>query len=454
MRTGINLFLILCCAVTACARDEVRRDFQKTVALPSGRSLRVVHSQGNVNVRTQSKGEVSIQADIRCSADRTEDARDFCNRIQIRVDESGTGAVVRTEYPNNSFFSGRRTSSYSVSLEITMPDTAPLELRNQFGSVTVQNLHAPAIVNSGNGRVTFLNGRGRQRIDNSFGDVEVRTNEGEVTVVNTNGAVLATDVTGTLDISDRFGDVRVRNAGAGVTIHSGNGKVDVEHAAGAAQISDSFGDVRVWDAKSGVTVQNQNGKVEATDVSGIADLRTSFGPVKFSRMAKDVTARSQNGSVTGDTVGGSVRAETSFGAVDLRGVKGYARVTAGNAGIRLNDIGGEVYAKTSFDGVTVESAGGPITVENANGSVSATLKPGPCKPISLHTNFGPMRVSIPGNTGYSVYGKTSFGHIHSEIEMTVNGTISPDEMNGKIAGGGCELRLVNQNGNIDILKAR
>lgn len=85
-----------------------------------------------------------------------------------------------------------------------LPETTPLELRNRFGAVTGQNLHAAAKIDSGNGRVSFLNGRGRQRIDNSFGAVEVCTNDGEVTVVNTNGTVMF--VTIVLGIGLEIGD--------------------------------------------------------------------------------------------------------------------------------------------------------------------------------------------------------------------------------------------------------
>lgn len=458
MQTGINLLVICSCAVTACAREEVRRDFQKTVALPTGRSVRVVNSLGSVSVHTQAKGELAVRAEMRCSADRAEEARDYCNRVQIHVEESGTGTVVRTEYPRMPMLMGRHTFSVSIRLDLTMPESAPLELRNQFGPVTVQDLRAPGVISNSNGRVSFLNGRGRQRIDNSFGDVEVGSNDGPVTIVNTNGAVTVTDVAGTLDLSNRFGDTRVRNAGAGVTVRNANGKVEVEHVTGITQVSDSFGDVRVNGAQSGVTVQNQNGRVEATDVTGAADLSTSFGAIKFSRIGKDVVTHGQNTSINGDTVSGSVTAETSFGAVDVRGVKGQARVTAGNAAVRLSDIGGEVYAKTSFDGVAVESAGGPVTVESANGSITVTLRPGPCKPVSLRTSFGPIRVTLPGAgpgaAGYNLSAKTSFGRIQSEPEITVIGNISTDQITGKIGPGGCELRLVNQNGNIDILKGR
>jgi hypothetical protein len=119
----------------------------------------------------------------------------------------------------------------------------------------------------------------------------------------------------------------------------------------------------------------------------------------------------------------------------------------------MTGIGGEAYAKSSFAGITVDDAVGPVTVENANGSVTVAARPGPaCQPIAVQTTFAPIRVAVPAGLGYSVSGKTSFGRIHSEPEMTVSGAIAADSITGKISGGGCEMRLTNQNGNIDIVK--
>ena len=59
--------------------------------------------------------------------------------------------------------------------------------------------------------------------------------------------------------------------------------------------------------------------------------------------------------------------------------------------MRLVDIAGEVFAKTTFAASTVENAGGAVTVESQNGSVTVAAKPGPCKPIVLHTTFSPIR---------------------------------------------------------------
>jgi len=450
MRKRISLLLL--CSAALFAREEATRDFRKSVALPAGRSLRIDHSQGNIVIHARPGDQVEIAAGIRCSADTAQEAHAAADQIQIRVDESAAGVSIRTEYPRNSFFSGRHNVGYTVSYDITMPETAPLEVRSRFGSVEVSGLHANAVVTGGNGNVSFSAGRGSQRIESSFGKVMVDGNDGDVTVVTTNGDVTARDITGALDIRDRFGKIQVTNAGKTVNVNGGNGDVEVTNASGIVTIANSFGRVLVSLAKSNVTVQNQNGSVEATDVTGAADLHTSFNPVRFARIGKAVMVHASNSSITGDTVGESATVETSFGAIDLRGVKGGVRATAGNSSIRLSNVGGEVFAKTSFNGITVEDVGGPITAENGNGSVTVAARAGKsCQPISVHTSFGPIRVTVPPGAGYNVTAKTSFGRVNSQPEISVSGQISGGEITGKIHGGGCDLRLLNQNGDINIM---
>jgi hypothetical protein len=63
-----------------------------------------------------------------------------------------------------------------------------------------------------------------------------------------------------------------------------------------------------------------------------------------------------------------------------------------------------------------------------------------------------VRVRVPDNASYAVAAKTSFGKIHSDFPMTISGDVSADSLNGNIGGGGCPMRLTNNNGSIEILK--
>src|SRR5262245_47642869 len=101
MRSAIPLLLISSCATAAFAREEFKRDFSRTVALPAGRSLRVEHRHGRVSVKTHNRPDVQIQAAIRCSAPTANEARSCADRVQITVQESSSGVSIRTEYPQN-----------------------------------------------------------------------------------------------------------------------------------------------------------------------------------------------------------------------------------------------------------------------------------------------------------------------------------------------------------------
>ncbi|MDX2154506.1 MAG: hypothetical protein SFV54_27440 [Bryobacteraceae bacterium] len=452
MRIGISLLML---AGLAFARDEQTKNFEKTVALGKGGAVRVEHSMGGVYIRTQPRNDVTVRATIRCSADTAEEAKKCVDTIQVMVQEAGGSVSVRTQYPEEerSSWFWRRGRSFSVNYDIVMPETAPLDLRNRFGEVNVAGLGAPSIIRNANGRVSFSSGKGAQRIENSFGPVEVLRNEGDVVVEGANGAVTVENVTGLAEVRNRFGKVVVARATKGATVRNNNGEVEVTNSGGATNVTNSFGAVRVVDAKGQLLVENQNGPVEVRGVTGTADLRTSFSKVTATGVGGSVSVRASNGTVVVEDVGGSSVVENSFGAIEVRSVKGDARVKGANSSVRLLGVGGEVSAGTTFGGVTVEDAGGPVTVENQNGSVTVVAKPAKgCHPLILRTSFGPIRVTVPDGAGYTVAAKTSFGKICSEPEVAVSGAVPDGTLNGKIGAGGCEMRLTNANGSIDILK--
>ncbi len=458
MRTAINLVLNLAlvygCALTAQAREEFRREFSQTVTLAAGHSFRIENADGNVLIHTQPNGEAAIRATIQCSAPTAEDARRCAGRIQILVNQGGGNLSVRTQLPSANL----SNTGFSVNYDLDLPEAAPLEIRNRFGAISLTGTHGAAIINSGNGNVTLSNGRGRQQIENSFGGVEIRGNDGDVIVRNTNGDVTAADVSGTLDISNRFGKVRVTNAARGLTIHSDNGDIEAFRVGGVASISNSFGPVVVSEARADLNVHNQNGGITANGVGGAADLETTFGQVQFTRVAKSLTVRAQNTGVSGQDVGGAAIVETTFATVDLRDLKAGARITAGNSPIKLASVAGEIYAKTSFAQVRLDSAAGPVTVENNNGSVIVDARPSKpgleCQPIVVHTSFSPIRVSVPaGGPGYQVTASTSFGSIRTDHEVRVTGELAAGSLHGRIGNGSCPLRLNDQNGDIEIVKA-
>ena len=228
----------------ASAQQQVTHNFDRTIPLPSGQSLRIEHKLGDITVRTHASRDIHVSAAIHVSASSQQDAETFANQIQIHIESSPSGVLIRTDYPEqNDSWWGHNHPSSSVEYTIDMPADAPLTIRNKFGKVSVAGLKAATDVDAENGSISVHDGRGMQMLRATFGAIELIGNEGDADLGVTNGNVTVSDVRGALTLRDKFGAVSVANIERTATITNGNGSVRLHHAAGAT-VTNSFGSSR------------------------------------------------------------------------------------------------------------------------------------------------------------------------------------------------------------------
>jgi hypothetical protein len=430
------------CAANA-GQEQVSRDFQQTMTLGAGQSVRIEHKFGSIKLHGEAGRDVKISATIRAQASSREEAESFVQKIRIEVQQTGEGVRIKTIYPEEekSWFHSSKHSSWSVSYDIGMPSDAPNTVRNSFGSVEVAGVHGAADVENGYGTVAIRD-VGAGRWTNAFGSIDLTAAAGNVSVSDNNGSVQVSDVKGTLEVRNRFGSITTRNIQGAATITGGNGTVTLTDAA-SSNITTSFGNVEARNIRGDLSVHDNNGNVEVSGIGGAADVSSSFGNVTFSDVHGRVNCTTNNGrvkggSVTGssvtvrdsfgnielDTISGALDAETSNGKISVRDARGSVtlkssfgaveatnipkgiRAITGNGAVTLTDIGGDAFAKTSFGSVSIERIGGNLTVENTNGSVTAR--------------------NVKGDAGV----KTSFAGVTLD---TIGGKITVDNQNGGIS---------------------
>lgn len=444
--------IVLAMGLPAFARDEFTRTFDQSRTVSAGQRVRVQHRMGNLEIHGQSGHDLRVHAVVKVSAGSEGDAKRYADSIRIEVQPSADSILIETVYPKTEALPWFRNISYSVSYEIQLPESSPLEVSNAFGWVHVSGLRAGGSIATSHGRLEFRDGQGSQRLENSFSDVVVERNQGDVTVANTNGTVEVSDVSGIVQVKNRFGRVALARTGGG-SVNNGNGAVDVNRVSGDMKVTTSFAAVSATDVKGALTVQSQNGAVRAERIGSWADLTTSFAAVDFSEIGGALTVKANNAAVKGRMVAGAVAIQTSFAAVSVEEAKKGVRVISQNGSVTLNRTGEDAYVKTSFAAVRLEQVAGAVEVVNQNGEVEVGLvRQGACRPITLQTSFAPIRVRIGDNASYAVVAKTSFAKIHSDFPMMVSGALSGDSVSGNIGAGSCPMRLVDQNGSIDILK--
>lgn len=490
-RISLSFLLGFLFTLSALGREEYSRTFDKTVPVRAAGRVFVENRFGDVTIRTHSDPNVIIHATIKVSGPDADRAKTFADRVEILVEPGTAELAIRTRYPDQSSgFLGFRNISYMVRYELTIPETAPLEVRNSFGAVSVAGLKANSEITSSHGAIEFRDGRGTQRLEDSFASVRVTNNTGDVAIETCNGAVEAADISGALNVRDRFASVTASRVAKGVTITNSNGHVEVTDSGGGEGIvKNSFGGVTVRGFKGDLTVDNTNGRVEATNIGGAAELRTTFGEVQFSDVSRELSIHASNSRVSGQRVGGGLTIENSFGPVTVSDIQGAVSIRSGNGGVSLTKIRGEANVKTSFAMVQASDIGGALLVENSNGGVQASNTRGAqvttsfasvmldgisgplritdqngavdatsslrngCQPIIIRTSFSTLRVRLQGDASYRVTARTSFGNIRTEFPLNVSGALSNDSVNGVIGGGRCEMTLGDTNGSIEILKA-
>jgi hypothetical protein len=330
-----------------------------------------------------------------------------------------------------------------------------LSVKNRFGPVTAQRVKGAVGITSSNGEIFVEEAGGNSRITGSFGRIAVRGVNGTLEIQNQNGEVALAKVTGTVRVRNSFGGVEVTDTGA-PDVENSNGKIRVRDVHGPAMLRTSFAEVDAANIPGDATVSNNNGPVTLLNVNGAVDVRGSFAPIRVTKTQKGAKVVAENASVTLADVGGAAYVKTSFGLVDASRIQGELTVENSNGAVKASAIQGGASVRTSFASVSLDGIGGRIDVDNQNGAVDVRglgAAPGKCFPVALRSTFAPIRIYLPEGEGFQVTARTSFGKVNSEIPMTMSGSMSPDNVTGKIGNGGCELTLANSNGNIDLLKA-
>jgi len=425
-------------------QQQVTRDFQKTLSLPSGQSFRIENKFGEIRIHGESSREVKISATIRTQADSREQAQSFADKVQIEVQQTAQGVEVHTQYPEDTRnWFGRKNASYSVDYDIAMPSDAPLLVKNSFGNVNASGVRSKSEFDNSHGSLNVRD-TGSARLTNSFGSIELNGASGDVSVTDNNGSVQVLQVKGALEVRNRFGSITVRDIGGAATItggngavtvmevgsanittsfgsvearnihgdlmvHDNNGNIDVSNVGGAADITDSFGNVAFSQVKGRVNCTTSNGRVNGSSLFGSAvTIRDSFGELELSNITGTLNAETSNGKITLRSAHGTVELKSSFGAIEASDIAKGIRAITGNGSITLTDIGGDTFAKTSFGSVSADRINGNLIVENTNGSITARNVKGDAQATT----------SFAGVTLDSVGGKITVNDQNGGISVT------------------------------------
>lgn len=180
------------------------------------------------------------------------DTKSELNDIQFRVEQRGSDLRVEALIPEHisSWFG----SNGRLDMEVTVPDTMPIDIEDGSGEATIENV----------------------------GPLKMTDGSGELTIRHVHGSATVHDGSGELVIEDVAGDLRVND---------GSGEIDITHVAGNVTIDDGSGGIDIRDVQRNVVIDNDgSGGIDVRDVRGdfTVDSKGS-GTIEYDRVSGRVS---------------------------------------------------------------------------------------------------------------------------------------------------------------------
>lgn len=160
-------------------------------------------------------------------------------------------------------------------------------------------------------------------------------------------------------------------------------------------------------------------------------------------------ANSGSGDIKDDGVGENAKLGTGSGSIYATGLQNGFSANTGSGDIHAEQAGGQ-------GDVKVQTGSGSVELKNVKGGLRAGTGSGDIKvegsPTSdwkLETGSGSIEFT-PGNTGFNLDASTGSGSVHTDQEMTVQGSYDRHHTVGKIRGGGPTVRMQTGSGDIRV----
>jgi hypothetical protein len=159
-------------------------------------------------------------------------------------------------------------------------------------------------------------------------------------------------------------------------------------------------------------------------------------------------AHSGSGDITDDGVGENSKLGTGSGNIHATGLRGNFAVNTGSGDIVAEQAGpGEVTARTGSGNIDLKNLHGALHAGTGSGDIKVTGTP--ANEWRLTTGSGNIEL-WPGGTGFNLDAHTGSGSVHSDPEMTVQGTFDHHHVAGRVNGGGPNVYIQTGSGDVRI----
>ena len=164
----------------------------------------------------------------------------------------------------------------------------------------------------------------------------------------------------------------------------------------------------------------------------------------------DLDVQTGDGGVDVQPVSGKVSLSTGDGHVSAQGLRGDLRLHSGDGSIKAEGLEGRLQADTGDGGMDVRGRFDALDLRTGDGHIDASAERGSkvAQPWSLSSGDGGIVLRVPDDLSADVEAHSGDGHIDLGAAVTVSGTVSSNNVHGKLGAGGAPLKLHTGDGSI------
>lgn len=301
LKTALLLSLV---TATVAGAETVERDFDESFDVTSGTTLRLIHGDGDVDIRPWNEDRLRVSVRYHVVSKGFGGSKDF----EVDFDHSGDSITVEgREIGSNFFFGGSRTYEYRYTIQA--PSYLILDLVGDDGDIEITDWEASIDLRSEDGDVT---------IDGLDGDLDVRLDDGDIELFD------CAVGKATLQLED--GDVTLRRGSGEWHFSLDDGDLDLRDlAATVLEARTEDGDIRA-DLSPAASFEGElrsdDGDVTLGLYSGFSarfSIEVDDGSIGL--RADDITVETKGKHETSGVIGGGageLQIRTSDGDVTLR----------------------------------------------------------------------------------------------------------------------------------------
>jgi len=185
-------------------------------------------------------------------------------------------------------------------------------------------------------------------------------------------------------------------------------------------------------------------------VRGTVDATSGSGSLHLSNIGGETHARTGSGEIGLNSIGSGAHASAGSGSIHAIGIAGAFNASSGSGDVRLE--------QTAAGDVEISTGSGSVDAKGVKGALRATTGSGrivaqgdPTGDWRIRSGSGSVTAELPQQAAFDLRARTSSGKIESTHEISVQGSISPRELQGKVHGGGVLVDLSTSSGSIKIL---